>query len=356
MGKLRPIFVQYQSILSGSGDSSSLSSSSLQQGGGDILTMMIQSGTSGSGEILGILEQMRDGFKENLVKATQDEEEALATFNNLMMGKRKEINAATTEIEEKKERRATQMQLKADAMEDNEDTSETLRTTQDFSRDLNKSCAEKTKEFEDGERARAQELLAIQDTIKILNDDDSLDVFKKTMPSPEEQQPASFIQMSKNDVGLSLLMEDSKTSVHKDKFWKLKKMVNKMIVDIQQAQKDDDKKLKWCKGEIAAAEDEQATVKDHTVHHQQEFESGDQEREDVAEAIGTLQGEIEGISKAISDATSQREKEKSLFTETLSEIQIAAQLLGKARDRLAKQYQPAAAAALIQQEDDTATM
>eukprot|EP00397_Hematodinium_sp_SG-2012_P020064 GEMP01020649.1.p1 GENE.GEMP01020649.1~~GEMP01020649.1.p1 ORF type:complete len:664 (+),score=199.42 GEMP01020649.1:295-2286(+) len=336
--KLRPIFVQYQSIVTGAG-------APMQED----LFGMIQSGTAGSGEIIGILEQMRDGFKENLAKATKEEEEALATYNNLMMGKAREINAATTEIDEKKERRASQMQLRADAQEDNDDTSESLATTQSFLRNLNKSCAEKSKEFEDGERARAQELLAIQDTIKILNDDDALDTFKKTLPSPE---PPSFMQVEKTDSGMSLLMEETKTIMHRDKFWKLKKMVNTMISDIMQAQKVDETKLKWCKAEITLSEDEQANVKDHVVHHEQEFEAGDQERKDVSEIIAMLNIEVQAIDKEIADATAQRKAETSLFTETLSQLQIASQLLRKARDRLAKQYQPPA---LIQQ-DDAATM
>ena len=36
---------------------------------------------------------------------------------------------------------------------------------------------------------RAQEAVALAETIKILNDDDALDLFKKTLPSP------SFLQL-----------------------------------------------------------------------------------------------------------------------------------------------------------------
>ena len=35
----------------------------------------------------------------------------------------------------------------------------------------------------DVDRVRAEELVALADTIKILNDDDALDLFKKTLPS-----------------------------------------------------------------------------------------------------------------------------------------------------------------------------
>ena len=60
--------------------------------------------------------------------------------------------------------------------------------------ELKKSCATKAKEFEERQANRAQELVAISETIKILNDDDALDLFKKTLPSPSFQapQPTAF--------------------------------------------------------------------------------------------------------------------------------------------------------------------
>ena len=41
-------------------------------------------------------------------------------------------------------------------------------------------------------KLRAEELVALADTIKILNDDDALDLFKKTLPSPAG---SSFMQV-----------------------------------------------------------------------------------------------------------------------------------------------------------------
>merc|ERR1712154_135701 len=57
-----------------------------------------------------------------------------------------------------------------------------------FAADLKKNCAEKTGIHEKEQKVRSQEVLALADTIKILNDDDALELFKKTLPSP------SFIQ------------------------------------------------------------------------------------------------------------------------------------------------------------------
>merc|ERR1712159_640017 len=72
---------------------------------------------------------------------------------------------------------------------DLEDTQETLAEDTKYLADLGTTCAAKTKEWDARCKTRSEELLALSDTIKILNDDDALELFKKTLPS------ASFLQI-----------------------------------------------------------------------------------------------------------------------------------------------------------------
>merc|ERR1719146_462886 len=69
-------------------------------------------------------------------------------------------------------------------LEDLDDTKQGLEEDKKFLADLEKNCATKKAEWEERCRTRAQELLALADTIKLLNDDDALELFKKTLPSP----------------------------------------------------------------------------------------------------------------------------------------------------------------------------
>merc|ERR1712178_545342 len=75
--------------------------------------------------------------------------------------------------------------------EDLDDTSKSLLEDKKFLSDLDKNCALKTKEHDENTKLRSQELLALADTIKILNDDDALELFKKTLPGA-----SSLIQMA----------------------------------------------------------------------------------------------------------------------------------------------------------------
>merc|ERR1719192_2026186 len=141
-----------------------------------------------SGEIVGILKQLKDTMEKTLAEVTATEEEALKTFADLMAAKTKEVEANTAAIESKLERVA-QVGLEITEMkEDIDDTAKALAEDKKFLAELAKGCSTKEAEWAERTKTRADEILAIADTIKILNDDDALDLFKKTLPS------ASFIQ------------------------------------------------------------------------------------------------------------------------------------------------------------------
>merc|ERR1712078_974673 len=74
--------------------------------------------------------------------------------------------------------------------EDLDDVSKSLMEDKKFLADLKKSCATKGEEHAANMKLRSEELLALSETIKILNDDDALELFKKTLPGA-----SSFMQL-----------------------------------------------------------------------------------------------------------------------------------------------------------------
>merc|ERR1712048_1342376 len=73
------------------------------------------------------------------------------------------------------------------------DAEESLLEDKKFLAVVEKGCATKEKEWAEICKLRSEELLALADTIKILNDDDALELFKKTLPGR-----ASFMQLTKS--------------------------------------------------------------------------------------------------------------------------------------------------------------
>merc|ERR1719211_587704 len=160
----------------------------------DILSSFLAQGQSQSyvpqsGQIVGILKQMQETMEKSLKDAIAAEEQAIADYKVLMGAKAKEIEANQKAIESKTERLGETNVEIINLEEDLDDTSKALVEDKAFLADLDKNCAKKTAEWEARSKTRTEELLALADTIKILSDDDALELFKKTLPS------SSFLQI-----------------------------------------------------------------------------------------------------------------------------------------------------------------
>merc|ERR1719172_86793 len=109
----------------------------------------------------------------DLASATSDENAAIASFDSLVASKKKEIEALTKAVESKT-KRVGELGVKIAEMEnDLEDTQEGLAQDKKFLGDLDKNCELKKQEWDAYKKMEAQEMVALADTIKILNSDDA---------------------------------------------------------------------------------------------------------------------------------------------------------------------------------------
>merc|ERR1719174_1984463 len=121
-------------------------------------------------------------MEKDLSEVLATEDKAKADFEGLVAAKEKEIASATKAIEEKTKRTGEVAVEIVNLKEDLDDTAESLAEDQKFLADLEKNCATKEKEWAEICKMRQEELIALADTIKILNDDDAQELFKKTIP------------------------------------------------------------------------------------------------------------------------------------------------------------------------------
>merc|ERR1712232_365032 len=134
---------------------------------------------------------------KSLAAATSEEQANIKTYQELMDAKTKEVNALGAAIESKT-KRVGELAVNIVQMEDDlSETEAALLADQKFLADLDKNCEKKAADWEERSKTRADELVAIAETIKILNDDDALDLFKKTLPSAAS---AMFVQVGKQAV------------------------------------------------------------------------------------------------------------------------------------------------------------
>jgi len=321
----------------------------------DLLASFLSDGTKyapQSGEIVGILKTMKDEMEKDFADASSEESSAIADFDSLIASKKKEIEALTKAIESKTGRVGALGVKLAQQENDLEDTKESLDDDKKFFADLDKNCELKKKEWAAYKEMEAQEMVALSDTIKVLNDDDALELFKKTLPG----SASSFVQVKvtsrsmvqhavkalrssqKKDPRLDLI----ELAMHGGKmgFDKIIKMVDELVRDLKAEQGIDDDKRKYCNAEFDKAEDKKKEL---------ELDISDLEKaiDDAKESIAALKGEIaaleDGIKKldkSVAEATETRKKEHDDFVETLAANSAAKDLLAFAKNRLNKFYNP----------------
>merc|ERR1719487_1369377 len=220
-----------------------------------VLTDFLSTSTSSgyapaSGEIVGILKQLLENMEGELGDIIKAEDTAIAEFEALVAAKEKAIQAATEAIEMKTEKNGEVAVKIVNLKNDLEDAQDALGEDQKFVAELKKGCATAGADYEARKAGRAEEAVAVAETIKILNDDDALDLFKKTLPSPTLLQ---MTQTSRNvrDEALSAFgnLKDQKHSTQlgmiqlalmgkKAGFEKIIKMIDDMVVLLQEEQKE----------------------------------------------------------------------------------------------------------------------
>merc|ERR1712070_1324559 len=143
----------------------------------------MQSYAPQSGQIFGILKQMKEDFDVDLAAEQKSEKKAVEEFQALKESKLSEIDTAKATIVQYDQDLAELGEQNAEAMKELEDTQEQLGLDQTFLVTMNKKCAASDEQFEARVKARLAEIAAVEDTIEILNSDTSFEAFDKSVNS-----------------------------------------------------------------------------------------------------------------------------------------------------------------------------
>jgi len=320
----------------------------------DTLTSFLSATTEyapASGEIVGILRTLQEEMEADLKSTTEAENAGISEFEGLVAAKNKEIQAATEAIESKTERAGETAVQIVSLKNDLEDTKDSLGADEVFLMQLKKDCATKGGEYEERQKNRADELVAVAETIKVLNDDDALDLFKKTLPSPALLQVTGRARDVRKDAIRALRKANAKTPTFnfitlalegkKVGFEKVIKLIDDLVTKLGSEQGDDDAQLKWCNKEFDQSEDTQKDLKRRLEGLSAAIEETKEAISTVTDELAALAQGIKDLDQQVADATQQRQAEHAAFVQTSSENNAAVQLLGVAKNRLNKFYNPA---------------
>jgi len=335
----------------------------------DLLTSFLSAGqgyTPQSGQITGILKQMTDTMVQNLADATTAENTAISDFDALVAAKTKEIDACTAAIEQKTTRIGELGVSIVQMKEDLDDTGKALVEDKQFLQDMDKNCATKQAEWDEISKMRAEEMKAIAETITLLNDDDALELFKKTLPAASlVQVVASSKQLRLK--ALSVVRQVRRTGLgnkaaldlitlaltgKKVNFDKVLKMIDDLVATLGKEQSDDNNKKEYCEKQFDFTEDKKKSLK----HSLSDLETAISQATDgiatTTDELKSLAASIAALDKEVAEAAANRKEENSDYTTLMAGDTAAKELLGMAKNRLNKFYNPKLyqppAAALVQ--------
>merc|ERR1719326_358379 len=304
-----------------------------------------------SGEIVGILKTMHDEMSAAYAEEKAAEEAAIKSYDELMAAKTKEVNACTKAIETKMVRSGELAVEIVQMKNELGDLGESLVEDKKFLADLEKNCATKKGEWEVIVKTRNEELLALADTIKVLNDDDALELFKKTLPGAS----ASFVQLQVSSSAARAralaAIRSAPRSIHLDfialaiqgkkiGFEKVIKMIDDMVVTLKTEQADDDHKKEYCAKQFDLSDDKKKGLERAVSDLETAIADAKDGIATLNDEIKALGASIKALDKAVAEATEQRKEENEEFTELMASDSTAKEVLGFAKNRLNKFYNP----------------
>jgi len=185
-----------------------------------------------------------------------------------------------------------------------------------------------------------------------LNDDDALELFKKTLPGA-----ASFMQITASHKVLAahaaaaLRPREHRKDYRVDAillslagktvdFSKVITMVDNMVALLGKEQIDDEAKLQQCQTDLDLAEDKKKELDRTITLLSKRIEDDKSAIATLTEEIATLAAGIEALDKEVAERTDERKEENSDFVTALAQHKSAHELLSFAKNRMNKFYNP----------------
>jgi len=348
------------------------------------------------GQIVGILKTMEDEMNVNLKEAVAEEVSAVKAFADLKASKEQAISLAGQAIETKTVREGELAVSLVQAQDEGEDSQNELAEAEKFLANLQAQCKTKQAEWDARCKSRNDEIVAVGEAIKILNDDDALEVFKKTLPSAsllsesDSSGSLSFLQKtvsktsmlrkaqaivaghhaSSKSMRLLLLTLNSRIKLLESargqgqgqgrarNFDKVIETVDKMVDLLGKDQVEDDKQREWCRQELDTSDDDTKRLERDLQGLSADIQEMGDKILTLGSEITSLEAGIKALDKEVAEGTEQRKEEHTEYTSQSQMNQAAKDLVLKAKNRLNKFYAPSqhveesAAAALAQTGED----
>jgi len=298
-----------------------------------------------SGQIFGILKNMKETFEANLANSQKEEAENQKAYEDLKAAKQAEIKSGQEQVDKKTtELAATDEQL-ANDKEDLEDTTNTKEADERFLADLKEKCKQTDQEFEQRQKTRTEEIGAVSEALNFLNSDDAHDLFSGTFnfvqmgaKKSARLQAAQVLKAASkktSDPRLSTLA----MSVRLDAFTKVKKAIDDMIGALKKEKEDEIKHRDFC---IEGLHENESMTSEKNRDRDDLIAKSDQLDAHIKQLDATiedLKAQVQESQVQMKRAGEDREKQNLEFQKTVADQRATVKLLSAAMSVLKGFYE-----------------
>jgi len=277
--------------------------------------------TSQSGEVVGILKNMRDTFKSNLASARATETSASESYNTLTKVKTDEFDNQKTVLNEHGSILSANDESLSTKKTQKSDAETSMANDQEFLAKLVNICTAKTNEYEDRKMMRANEDAAIAQAVSILNSDAAFEnaagslAFLQLGRRAKREEPRDDVskQMLK-DAGTHKSGRMAKVAIGLmlgNPFDKVVSELEEMLEIIAKEEKADDEQKAWCDSE----REENHGQRNAKKRNMNALDG------DITSYLDTLDSEVDGLRKQLRDeqaalAQNRKDQADSIATRT----------------------------------------
>jgi len=305
----------------------------------------MQSYAPQSGQIFGILGQMKEDFQVNLSEAQKSEAKSKAEFESLKAAKEDEIETGRKLIVSTDASIAETQEQFAQEAKQLEDTQKQLAMDTEFLASLTEKCATMNADYDKRVKDRLTEIDAVGDTIGILNSDESFEAFDKQV-APVFLQTDASQQMRRNRAASVLqrvAMQNPKialiaASAQLDAFTKVKELIDKMVAELKTQQQDEVAKRDWCIDELNSNKRSTDAAYDQKSSLQTQIADLTANIEKLSKDLDSSKAAVAEMMNQMKRASETREGDNAEFQVTVNDHRVMSMILTKALDRMKQVY------------------
>lgn len=318
-----------------------------------------------SGGVQEMLQKLKDKFIEERSQLEKEETNKRHAYELLAQDLQASVKNAEESVSAKTQQKAKELQKSSQMTGELTDTTSTRADDAKYLAEMTAICKQKAGDFEERQKLRADEIIAIDKAIEILSSDTVKGHAETYLPSlvqgqrallqtasagrsPNQMKAADYLSGRASELG-SKVLSGLALRVSEDPFAKVKKMVQDLITRLQDQSVEEAQHEAWCKTELSTNEQVRTSRQTTIDRLHSEIDEKKSTVAKLASEITEHSQQLTDLDKTVADQTEMRTKEKAANEQTIKDAQEAQTAVSQAVTVLKEFYSSAAeATALVQ--------